>query len=158
ISPNSFISPIIFDVHTAALSRIGVVLGQLGCADQGRAKIRDAISLSERLSERLKSPTIVTYALSLACISFIDLREPANVQVVAERLFAIANEQQLPALLAYGSVYRGWAMAEQGRTDEGIALIRSVLYSYVTLGNRADLPWALTALSEAQARAGQLEE
>jgi hypothetical protein len=48
-------------------------------------------------------------------------------------------------------------MAEQGRTDEGFALIRNGLDSYVTLGLRSD-PQTLRLLSEAQARAGQLEE
>jgi len=50
-------------------------------------------------------------------------------------------------------------MAEQGRTDEGIALIRAGLDSWVTLGERSDTqPTLLQALSEAQASAGQLEE
>jgi hypothetical protein len=44
---------------------------------------------------------------------------------VAERLATLASEQQLPDGVAYASVGRGWAMAEQGRTDEGIALIRA---------------------------------
>ena len=46
-------------------------------------------------------------------------------------------------------------MAEQGRIDEGIALIRD---SLPTSGNRSALPVLLIALSEAQARAGLLEE
>ena len=54
--------------------------------------------------------------------------------------------------------YRGWAMAEQGRTDEGIALIRAGLDSAATLGLTANAATLLRALSEAQARAGQLEE
>ena len=49
-------------------------------------------------------------------------------------------------------------MAEQGRTDEGIALIRAGLDSLATLGTRLGLPQYLIALSEAQARAGQMEE
>jgi class 3 adenylate cyclase/tetratricopeptide (TPR) repeat protein len=144
----------VINLHTAALARIGIVLWHLGSADQGRAKIRKAISLSERL----KSPASMAFALLFASVFYTDLREPGNVDEIAERLFTLASEQQLPDFVASGTLYRGWAMSAQGRTDEGIALIRSVLDSYVTLGNRADLPWALTALSEAQARAGQLEE
>ena len=44
-------------------------------------------------------------------------------------------------------------MAEQGRTDEGIALIRAGLQTI-----RTDLAPNLLFLSEAQARGGQLEE
>ncbi len=46
-------------------------------------------------------------------------------------------------------------MAEQGRTDEGIALIRAGLDSLATLGTRLSLPQLFIALSEAQARAGK---
>jgi hypothetical protein len=49
-------------------------------------------------------------------------------------------------------------MAEQGRIDEGIALTRAGLDSYLTLGGRSSLPRFFIAMSEAQARAGQLGE
>ena len=49
-------------------------------------------------------------------------------------------------------------MAEQGRTDEGIALIRAGLDSLATLGTRLPLTASFIALSEAQVRAGQIEE
>jgi tetratricopeptide (TPR) repeat protein len=144
--------------HIIALSQIGVVLWHLGSADQGRARIREAISSAERL----KSPLSMAFALALASVLYIDLREPGNVHEVAERLSTLASEQQLPDGVAYASVGRGWAMAEQGRTDEGIALIRAGIDSQVALGisgNRLeDMLWSLKTLSEAQARAGQLEE
>jgi tetratricopeptide (TPR) repeat protein len=137
-----------------ALSWVGWVLWHLGSADQGRAKIREAISLSERL----KSPASIVATLAIANTVYMDLREPGNAREVAERLFTLASEQQLPNYVAAGSVYRGWEMAEQGRTDEGIALIRAGLDSYLPLGSKANLPQHFIALSEAQARAGQLEE
>ena len=48
-------------------------------------------------------------------------------------------------------------MAEQGRPDEGVALIRTVLDSAATLGLPANVE-TLRVSSEAQARTGQLEE
>ncbi len=143
-----------YDPYAYALSAIGLVLGHLGMADQGRANIRESISLSERL----KKPITIANSLSDAIEFYMDLREPGNVQEVSERLFTVATEQQLPDFLAYTSVCRGWAMAAQGRTDEGIALIRRELDSSVALGLKWATPLLLKALSEAQARAGQLEE
>src|ERR1035437_6479376 len=142
------------EAQILALSWVGWVLWHLGSADQGRAKIREAISLSERL----KSPASIVATLAIANTVYMDLREPGNAREVAERLFTLASEQQLPNYVAAGSVYRGWEMAEQGRTDEGIALIRAGLDSYLPLGSKANLPQHFIALSEAQARAGQLEE
>jgi len=140
----------IWNPHVRGLSQIGLVLWHLGSADQAQAKIRESISLSERL----KSP--LGGALYLAGVLYIHLREPGKAQEVAERLFSLASEQQ-SAFVDDASVCRGWAIAEQGRTDEGIALIRAGLDSYVTLGFRLDT-FTLRLLSEAQARAGQLEE
>ena len=143
----------VMNPHTTALSFIGLVLWLLGNADQGRAKIREAISLSECLKSLSRA-----VSLSYASSFYMDLREPGAVREVAERLFTLASEQQLVQLVPSGSVYRGWAMTEQGRIDEGIALIRAGLDSAATHGTRVRLPRYLTALSEAQARAGQMEE
>jgi len=144
----------VWNPHVDALLSMGVLLWNLGSGDQGRAKIREAISLSERL----KSPACMAASLSNASGFYMNLREPGTVREAAERLSTLASEQQLPVYVASGSVYRGWAMAEQGRTDEGIALIRHGVDSALTLGNRLGLPRSLIALSEAQARAGQMEE
>ena len=108
-----------------ALSFIGLLLWHLGRADQGRAKIREAISLSECL----KSPAGMAASLLNASRLYMELREPGTAREAAERLFTLASEQQLPLYVASGSINRGWAMAEQGRTDEGIALIRAGLDS-----------------------------
>jgi len=123
----------------------------LGRADEGRAQIRESISAAERLDQSVSVAAPLTYA----CMLYRELREPANVQENAERLFAVAREQQLSDVTAFASVFRGWALAEQGRTAEGIGLIRDGLDSMVATGAA---PTALTVLSEAQARAGRLDE
>jgi predicted ATPase/class 3 adenylate cyclase len=148
-----FTGYVMVDPHVGALLRIGVVLWHLGNADQGRAKIREAISLSEGL----KRPGNMAFALQAASALYVYLREPAHLHEVAERLFTLASELQMPQYVASGSFYRGWAMAEQGRPDEGVALIRTVLDSAATLGLPANAE-TLRVSSEAQARAGQLEE
>jgi tetratricopeptide (TPR) repeat protein len=109
------------------------------------------------MSERFKNPGTMGFALWNALTLYMHLREPGNVLEAAERLFTLASEQQLPNYVAVASVDRGWAMAEQGRTDEGIALIRAGLDSLVALGETEN-PSTLRWLSEAQARAGQIEE
>jgi tetratricopeptide (TPR) repeat protein len=85
---------------------------------------------------------------------YMDLRESSNTRETAERLFNFATERQLTSHQAIASVCRGWAMAERGRTDEGITLIRAGLDSATAHERLA----VLSALSEAQERAGQLQE
>jgi predicted protein tyrosine phosphatase len=128
-----------------------MVSWHMGEADQGRAKICESISAAERSNE----PASVIAPLTYACLLYRELREPANVLEVAERLLAISREQQLPGMVAFASVFRGWALAEQGRTAEGIQLIRDGLDSMIS-SDAAQT--ALTALSEALARAGELDD
>jgi len=123
----------------------------LGEADKGRAQIRESISAAERSNE----PASVIAPLTYACLLYRELREPANVQEAAERLFAISRDHQLPGMVGFANVSRGWALAEQGLTDDGISLIRDGLDSMKSDGAGEA---ALTALSEALARAGRLDE
>jgi predicted protein tyrosine phosphatase/predicted negative regulator of RcsB-dependent stress response len=128
-----------------------MVSWHLGEADQGRAKIRESISTAEHSDE----PASVIAPLTYACMLYRELREPANALEAAERLFAISRDHQLPGMVAFASVFRGWALAELGRTDEGIALIRDGQDSMISEGAA---PTALAALSEALAHAGRLDE
>jgi predicted protein tyrosine phosphatase/predicted negative regulator of RcsB-dependent stress response len=128
-----------------------MVSWHLGEADKGRAQIRESISAAERSNE----PAKVIAPLTYACMLYRELREPANALEAAERLFAIAREQQQPGMVAFASVFRGWALAELGRSDEGIHLIRDGLNSMIS---RGAAPTALTALSEALAHTGRLDE
>jgi len=141
----SFLQP-----YASALATIGMVLWHLGSADQGRANIREAISAAERQN----TPTGRAYTLQYACSFYNVVREPANVREYAGRLQTLGSEQQ--QLRAYRDrVFRGWVMAEEGQPEEGIALIRD------SIGSTGFAPFSnlsLRLLSEAQARAGQLED
>ena len=85
---------------------------------------------------------------------FRSLREVGDTQETAERLFTYAGVSHLTSHQAIASVCRGWAMAERGRTEEGIALMRKGI-DFATEHERLGL---LGALSEAQERAGQSQE
>jgi DNA-binding winged helix-turn-helix (wHTH) protein/tetratricopeptide (TPR) repeat protein len=140
----------IWDPHVRALSQIALVLWHSGKPDQAKVKAHESITLADRL----KSP--LGGALYLAAVLYIHLREPSRVQEIAERLLSLAAEQQ-SVFIKDASVCRGWALAQQGNANEGTALIRSGLDSYLTLGFRLDA-FTSRLLSEAQACAGQLEE
>ena len=52
------------------------------------------------------------------------LRDPRTAQARAEAAIAIASEHGLPFELAYGTFARGWALANQGHMEEGVAEMR----------------------------------
>jgi tetratricopeptide (TPR) repeat protein len=142
------------DPRVAALCFLGGNSWHLGMADTARAHFHDATSLVEHL----KRPGSLNFLLIIACGYYLSCREPGNVQRAAELLVTLTTEQQIPEYTAYASAYLGWAIAEQGRTNEGIALIRAGLDSLTILGNRSGLPQLFSAFGEELARAGHLEE
>jgi len=142
------------DPKANALPYIGYLWWHLGMADRARANIREAISLSEHLS----NPADLANALAFASRLYIDLLDSDKAQESAERLHTLARERGLSGELELSSVFRGWAVGQEGRTDEGCSLISSALDSVFARGTKLNVPQFLALLSSTQARGGQLEE
>jgi len=142
----------VFDLWAEILAWRSVALWFQGKADQARATMREAISLSERSNKLIT----ITYVLDIACDLYLELREPRDLEEVAARLYAVATEQELQRFATYGSICRGWAMAERGHSEEGVTMIHDALQIETTFDLPPYLP-KLRAFSEAQARSGQLE-
>ena len=85
-------------------------------------------------------------------------REGQLARERAEAVMTLSTEQGFPFWLAYGTVVRGWALAEQGQVEEGIAQMQQGLAACRAMG--AEL--VRTALScpagRAYGKAGQIEE
>ena len=60
--------------------------------------------------------------------------------------------------MAWGTILRGWALAEQGQGEEGIAQIRQGLAACRATGAEVWRPHFLALLAEAYGKAGQTEE
>ena len=60
--------------------------------------------------------------------------------------------------MALGTILRGWALAEQGQGEEGIAQIRQGLAAYRATGAEVVRPYCLALLAEAYGKVGQVEE
>ena len=64
-------------------------------------------------------------------------------------MIALSTEQGFPFWLAWGTILRGWALAEQGQGEEGIAQIRQGLAAYRATGAELWRPYFLALLAEA---------
>jgi predicted ATPase len=67
-------------------------------------------------------------------------------------------EHGLAQGVVIGRILRGWALAAQGRGEEGIAEMRQGLIDWRALGVRTTVPYLLTLLAEAYGARGQAEE
>src|SRR5207249_4547865 len=71
---------------------------------------------------------------------------------------ALCTEQGFAFWLAVGTMYRGWALAEQGQGEAGIAQIHQGLAAYRATGAEVSRPRHLAVLAEAYRQGGQVEE
>ena len=126
----------------------------LGYPDQALKRIHEALTLSQNLSHPLNLAAALHFAAGLHRFR----REGQAAQGRAEAVITLATEQGSPYWLACGTIWRGWALAEQGQGEEGVAQIRQGLATYRTIGTEHFWPSWLALLAEAWGKVGQPEE
>jgi predicted ATPase/class 3 adenylate cyclase len=134
------------DPEVFCLTQLSWALWMLGYPEQALTRSRQACTLAQQLSH----PYSMTYALVFASALSMFRREAQRVQEQAEAAIALAREQGFARWLAVGKGWRGWAMAEQGAVQEGLAQ----LLQAPTVG----LSQQPLRLAEVYGKAGQPEE
>lgn len=150
-SPLAFVYGVDFGV---VFSNAAFTLWYLGYAEQALKNSDKAITLARQLSHPH------TLALALHYVSWVHQyrREGQATQKRAEEIIALSHEQGFPFLGAWGTMYRGWALAQQGQAEEGTAQIRQGLAASRTTGAGVGLPYWLALLAELYGKAGQVKE
>jgi predicted ATPase len=131
-----------------------MVLWLLGYPDQALKKIHAALSLARDLSH----PFSFVFTLLHVSILHHLRREAQAAQERAETEIALCTEQGFALFLAGGSVYRGWALVEQGQEKEGIAQIHQALTDWRATGTEIQRPHFLALLAEAYGKVREAEQ
>lgn len=126
----------------------------LGYSDQALQRVSVALTLAQELSHPLSLAVALTFSAWLHHYR----RERQAAQEQAEALIALCTDQGFPYWVTFGSIYRGWMLAEQGKGKEGIAQIRQALAILPTTGTELDRPYFLTLLAEVYGKVEQAEE
>jgi predicted ATPase len=106
----------------------------------------------------LSHPTTLAHAQLFISMLHHFRREGPESRELAEALVVLAAGQGLPTYWAVGSALRGWALAEEGHAEEGIAQIRQGLAAWAT---SARFFWrinCLPLLATAYGRGGKAQE
>jgi predicted ATPase len=142
------------DPGVFCLSFAAWTLWLLGYPDQALQRSHEALTLAQEASH----PLSLTYALHLAARLHQFRREGQTTQERAEAAITLSIEQGFPVWVAWGNVLRGWALAEQGQREEGIAQIRQGLTTWRVMEMELLQPYYLALLAEAYRKAGKAEE
>jgi predicted ATPase len=142
------------DPRVGCLAFGAVALWLLGYPDQAVERSREAVALGRELGQ----PGTLALAQFFAAMLRQYRREGPAVQRHAEAVTAIATEHGFSFWLGNGLLMSGWALAEQGTGDSGIARLRQGLAAFVATGAGTYRTYALTLLVEALGWQGQIEE
>ncbi|MHA7685072.1 adenylate/guanylate cyclase domain-containing protein [Cupriavidus sp. PET2-C1] len=134
-------------------STLSRILWYLGLPDQARAHCDEAMALARQVSD--------PFALALSLIFAAELhrcrREAQLARDYADAAIALSSDQGYPLYLAWGTILRGAALAEQGSHEDGIDQIKEGLGAYEATGAVLGRPTLLALLADAYGKTGEAE-
>jgi DNA-binding winged helix-turn-helix (wHTH) protein/predicted ATPase len=129
----------------------GLSAWQRGALDLASERCEGALMLAERLAHPL------TTALAYWALSYLGIfrREPEQALAWARKEMAICDRHLLPLLRSQGEFQAGWALAQLGDGQAGIAQMERGVEGIRATGAWMGLPYFQGLLGEALAGAGQ---
>jgi predicted ATPase len=133
---------------------VAMALWMLGYPDQGAGHNAEALALAQQLSH----PFSLAWAVGWEARRSRNVHDSRAVQDQAQALLKLSTENGFAQFVAHGTILKGWALAEQGREEEGIPLIHQGLEAMRTTGAELSRPWFLTLLAETYGKSGRFME
>ena len=139
------------DVRVATLQWLACTLFALGYPDQARRRSREASDAAPELGHAN------TTAASLQCVCMLSefLARRQDVQAHAESLITLATAKGFPYWGAMGTIMQGWALADEGQMDTGVAQLRHGLAAWQATGAALIMPYYLSLLARVLAKGGR---
>jgi predicted ATPase/DNA-binding winged helix-turn-helix (wHTH) protein len=131
-----------------------IALWCLGYPDQALRQNTEALALARELSH----PFSLVGALSLLAGTYRLRGEAAEAQKWAEEALTLARQHGFDLFLALGTILHGWALAEQGQAEDGLAELQNGLSAWQATGAELGLPYYLALLAEAYQKFGHFEK
>jgi DNA-binding winged helix-turn-helix (wHTH) protein/predicted ATPase/energy-coupling factor transporter ATP-binding protein EcfA2 len=138
----------------ACLVHAAQVLWYLGYPEQALQRSNEALALTQEVVHPYSRAFVRHWAAGLHCMR----GELRAVHTHAEALLSLSSQQGLQEWVAMGVLWRGWALAQQGKGAEGMAQMRQALATRRALG--AELWWTyyLALMAQACRETGQVEK
>jgi predicted ATPase len=141
------------DPGVACRAYTGKTLWLLGYPDQALASIDDALALATELAH----PFSQAFALNIASIGFQLRRDGMAVYEHADAGVTLSTEQGFPHWAAFSTILRGWALADLGQQEEGLAQMRQGLSDWRATGAELFVPYYLSLIAGVYGDLAQVE-
>ena len=132
----------------------GHALWHLGCSDQAQERSRQALGRAEEIADPFSRAIALAYDAMLQ--QFCGARDAVEEQAAA--VIAVSTEYRFPYYLAWGTILHGWAVAERGQVECGIAQMREGLAGMRATGCNYRRSYYLSLLAQVCGYAGQIGE
>jgi predicted ATPase len=142
------------DLRVFTLSYMSHALWGLGYPEQAVQRSDEALALARDVHHPFSLALTQAYAAML----YQFRREPHTASKHADMALALCTEHSIAYYLAWATIIQGWALAEQGRREEGIPRMQQGLTAFQATGGRLRLPYYLTLLAEAYGHSKQVEK
>ncbi|MBI3246697.1 MAG: AAA family ATPase [Deltaproteobacteria bacterium] len=143
-----------YDPGVAGLSCMALVLWHLGYPDEALKRNHEALTLAQELAH----PFSLAFAFFFTDRLCQFRRDGQTAQERAEAAIALSREHGFPLFVAEGTILRGWALAEQGQKEEGIAQMCQGMAAWRVTGAEMWQSNFLALLAEVYGKVGQVEE
>ena len=130
-----------------------LTLWLLGYPEQALQQSHEALTLVHELAH----PHSLAVALDHAAWLHLCRREGQVVQERAEAIMTLSTDQGFAQWFASGTIRRGWALAEWGQREEGIAQMRQGLATLQGMNSQRARTHYLALLAEAYGRGREAE-
>jgi predicted ATPase len=142
------------DPGVVCLAYAAWALWLLGYPNQALQRSQEALTLAQELPH----PQNLAFALFYAGVLHQSQREGWATQERVETVMTLARAQEFTLWVAGGTMLSGWASAEQGEGEEGVAQMRQGLAAWRATGAELGQPDYLALLAEALATARKTGE
>ena len=142
------------DPAVAAGVYAALTLWCLGYPDQSLAKGHEALAVAPQMAHHFT----LAYALCHCALLHQLRREVQPTEELSEPLVALSTEQGFAYWPRVATLMRGWALAERGQGEAGIAELRAAMATIRAIGTVLELPWYLALLAGAYGIVGQTAE
>jgi len=142
------------DPGVGARNHAAWLLWLVGSPEQALCRSNEALALARELAH----PHDLAYAVGFAGCLRLFRREGRAAEEQGDAQVALAREHGFSFWLAMGTVVRGGALIEHGRTEEGIAELTEGLAAWRATGSELSRPYWLALLAGAQLTLGRASD